>query len=57
MEPVDSSGCYSAIGSSNQMTEEMARDRLKDLFEPLISPLCEEKGRSKEQVRYLWWFP
>ena len=61
-KPVDSSGCAAAIelsknnGSSNEVTEEMARDRLKDLFQPLISQLCEEKWRIKEQRRYLWWF-
>ena len=42
-KPVDSSGCADAIKllennrPSNQMTEEMARDCLKDLFQPLIS--------------------
>ena len=35
--PVDSSGCVATIGCSNQMTEDIARDRLKDLFQPLIS--------------------
>ena len=39
------------------MTEEMARDHLEDLFQLLISRLCKEKWRSKEQGRYLWWFP
>ena len=38
------------------MTEDMVRYFLKDLFQPLISRLCEEKGRGKYQVRYLWWF-
>ena len=38
------------------MTEEIARYCLKDLFQPLIGRLCEEKGRSKYQGRYLWWF-
>ena len=50
-KPVDSSGCASVIGSSNQNTEDMERDCLKDLFELLISQLCEEKGSSKEQGR------
>ena len=56
-KPVDSSGCASAIelsennGSSNQMTEDMARDCLNNLFQPLISQLCEEKGKSKDQGR------
>ena len=40
-KPVDSSGCDSEVGSSNQMNEEMAKDRLKDLFEPLISLPCQ----------------
>ena len=40
-KPVDSSGCASEVGSSNQMNEEMAKDRLKDLFEPLISLPCQ----------------
>ena len=44
-------------GSYNQMTEEMARDHLKNIFQPLISRIFERKSRSKEQVRYLWWFP
>ena len=39
------------------MDEEMSRDRLKDIFQPLISRLSEEKGSSKNQVTYLWWFP
>ena len=54
-KPVDSSGCAASIGSSNHMTEDIARDLLKDLFEPLISQLREEKGRSEDQGRYLWW--
>ena len=46
-KPVDSSGCAAAIelsknnGSSNNMTEEMARDCHKDLFKPLISRFYE----------------
>ena len=39
------------------MTEEMTRDYLKGISQPLISQLREEKWRSKEQGRYLWWFP
>ena len=38
------------------MTEYMARDCLKDIFQLLISRIFEEKGRSKDQGRYLWWF-
>ena len=34
----------------------MARYCLKCLFQPLISRLCEEKGRIREQGGYLWWF-
>ena len=34
----------------------MKVDRLKDIFLLIISQLCEEKWRSKEQERYLWWF-
>ena len=55
-KPVNSSGCAAAIelsenkGPSNQMNEDMARDRLKDQFQQLISRLCEEKVRSKDQV-------
>ena len=56
-KPVDSSGCAAAIGSSNHITEEMAIDCLKYLSELLISRLCEEKERIKEQGKYLWWFP
>ena len=33
------------------MTEYMTRDRLNGLFQSLISQLCEEKGRSKEQSK------
>ena len=40
-KPVDLYGCAAVIGSSNKMTEEMARDSLKDIYEPLISQLCE----------------
>ena len=39
------------------MSEEMARDHLKDIFQPLISQICEEKGRSNEKGIYLWWLP
>ena len=59
-KPDDSSGCDTAIylsennGSSNQITEDMERYCLKDIFQPLISQICEEKGRSKEQGRHLW---
>ena len=58
----DPSGCDAAIElsendvSSNHIIEDMARYRLKDIFQPRISRLCEENGRSKEQVIYLWWF-
>ena len=38
------------------MTEETARDILKDIFQLLTSRLREEKGRSREQGIYLWWF-
>ena len=34
----------------------MVRNCLKDLFQPLISRLCKEKGSIKEQGIYLWWF-
>ena len=56
-QPVDSSGCASGIGSSNHITEDMAIYRLKDLFPPLTSRLCEEKERSKDQGIYLCWLP
>ena len=46
-KPVDSSVYTVAIGSSNKMTGEMARDCLKDLFQLLISRLRKEKGRIK----------
>ena len=49
-KPVDSSGCAAAIeildnqqfdnSSSNQMTEDMERYHLKDLFQPLLSRIC-----------------
>ena len=39
--------------SSNQITEEMERDHIKDQFQPLNSNIF-EKGRSKEQERYFW---
>ena len=61
-KPFNSSRCASTIelsennGSSNQITEDMARDCLEDLFQPLISRICEEKWRSKDQGRYLSWF-
>ena len=38
---VDSYGCAAAIGSSNQMTEDMSRDRFKGLFQLMISQLYE----------------
>ena len=56
---VNSSSCAAAIelsennGSSNQITEELVRDFLKNLFKPLTSRICEEKGRTKDQERYL----
>ena len=49
-KPVNSSGCAAAIelsdnnSSSDQITEQMARDRLKDIFQTPTSKLCEEKG-------------
>ena len=58
---VNSSGCASAIelpdnqtfgnGHSNNITEEMARYHLNDIFQPIISRICEERGRIKKQGR------
>ena len=55
-KPVDSFGCAAIIISSKHMTKEMARYCLKDKFQQLVIQLCEEKRRSKDQERYLWWF-
>ena len=35
----------------------MAIYLLADILQPMISRLCEEKGRTEEHGRYLWWFP
>ena len=40
-------------GTSNNISKDMAIYCLKALFRPLISQLCEEKGRIESQGRYL----
>ena len=40
-KPVYSYGCATAIGSSNCMTKDIAIDCLKDVFQLMISQLCE----------------
>ena len=62
-KPISSSGCAAAIkfpeinDSYNQITEDMERYLLKDIFQPLISQLCIKKWRIKEQGIYFGWFP